>query len=57
MQINTKIAHFSLVLMTIFLVCSLIASYSPIWAQEDLAKQSQNPISNVSSAPYENNIL
>lgn len=56
MQIKTKIIRYPIVLMTIVLVCDLMASFSPIWAQEDLAKQSQNPLSNVSSAPYENNL-
>jgi hypothetical protein len=33
----------------------VILTAAPGWAQEDLAKQSQNPVGNIISVPFENN--
>ena len=40
----------------IFLLCIIGGSFSPLWAEEDLAKQSQNPLGTIISAPFENNL-
>ncbi len=39
----------------VLLVVGLMASNNAVWAEHDLAKQSQNPISSLISVPFENN--
>jgi hypothetical protein len=39
----------------VFWLCIVLGIFSPLWAQEDLAKQSQNPLGTIISSPFENN--
>ena len=41
--------------LTMIWLYVVMGIFSPLWAQEDLAKQSQNPLGTVISAPFENN--
>lgn len=39
----------------VMLLLLAVLTTVPAWTQEDLAKQSQNPIGNIISLPFENN--